>query len=174
MDSPEKLPAIRRCAASKGLLAVSIEGPRQAVGAKLGARLGPQCRYPRFVSPPSCPFCSPPAERILIESEAALVISDRFPISDGHSLVIPRRHVQSLFDLSEAEYLHIWTTTKTACFLLQVQYKSSLVRISPPRPCFIGLLGNLQIFEHFSDELSLAEDRCEKAKLAPSAISASQ
>jgi diadenosine tetraphosphate (Ap4A) HIT family hydrolase len=56
-----------------------------------------------------CPFCQPiPKERILCESATLLSFSDGFPVAQGHTLVIPKRHVASLFDLSESEYQKIW------------------------------------------------------------------
>ncbi|HRP25537.1 HIT family protein [Thauera sp.] len=55
------------------------------------------------MSKASCPFCALPAERILILADEALVIRDAFPVSPGHTLVIPRRHIGSFFDLSDAE-----------------------------------------------------------------------
>ena len=51
----------------------------------------------------NCPFCMLPAERILILADEALVIRDAFPVSPGHTLVIPRRHIGSFFKLSDAE-----------------------------------------------------------------------
>ena len=51
----------------------------------------------------ACPFCKPPAERILHGDAHAVVIRDAFPVSDGHTLIIPRRHVASFFDLTPAE-----------------------------------------------------------------------
>ena len=51
----------------------------------------------------SCPFCALPAERILILADEALVIRDAFPVSPGHTLVIPRRHIGSFFELTDAE-----------------------------------------------------------------------
>jgi diadenosine tetraphosphate (Ap4A) HIT family hydrolase len=54
------------------------------------------------VSPP-CPFCSLPAERFVRQSEHAVVLRDGFPVSPGHTLVIPRRHVASFFDVTDAE-----------------------------------------------------------------------
>jgi len=54
------------------------------------------------VSPP-CPFCSLPAERFVLQSEHAVVIRDGFPVSPGHTLIIPRRHVASFFDVTDAE-----------------------------------------------------------------------
>jgi diadenosine tetraphosphate (Ap4A) HIT family hydrolase len=54
------------------------------------------------VSPP-CPFCSLPAERFVLESAYAVVIRDAFPVSPGHTLIIPKRHVASFFEVTEAE-----------------------------------------------------------------------
>lgn len=56
----------------------------------------------------ACPFCTLPAERIAFESELALALFDAYPVSEGHALAIPRRHVQSAGDLTEAELLEIW------------------------------------------------------------------
>jgi len=50
-----------------------------------------------------CPFCDLDAARIYAENDAAFAIPDAFPISEGHTLVIPRQHVASIFDLSEDE-----------------------------------------------------------------------
>jgi diadenosine tetraphosphate (Ap4A) HIT family hydrolase len=53
--------------------------------------------------PAECPFCSLPENRILFTSQSALAIRDAFPISPGHTLVIPNRHVESIFELENAE-----------------------------------------------------------------------
>jgi diadenosine tetraphosphate (Ap4A) HIT family hydrolase len=53
--------------------------------------------------PLRCPFCTIPPDRVLFESDTALAIRDAFPVSPGHTLVIPKRHVASLFDCTEAE-----------------------------------------------------------------------
>ena len=50
-----------------------------------------------------CPFCDLPAGRIVHTRGSAFVIRDGFPVSPGHSLVIPRRHVSSFFEVSDAE-----------------------------------------------------------------------
>jgi diadenosine tetraphosphate (Ap4A) HIT family hydrolase len=50
-----------------------------------------------------CPFCDVAADRIYAENDAAFAIADAFPIADGHTLVIPKRHVASIFDLSNEE-----------------------------------------------------------------------
>jgi len=50
-----------------------------------------------------CPFCTLPAERILLQGKLALTIRDGFPVSPGHTLIITRRHVASFFELDDAE-----------------------------------------------------------------------
>jgi diadenosine tetraphosphate (Ap4A) HIT family hydrolase len=50
-----------------------------------------------------CPFCTLAPQRILIENEFGIVFRDAYPISPGHTLVIPRRHTGSLFDLDDSE-----------------------------------------------------------------------
>lgn len=55
------------------------------------------------MSEASCPFCALPAERILLLADEALVIRDAFPVSPGHTLVVPRRHIGSFFELTDAE-----------------------------------------------------------------------
>jgi diadenosine tetraphosphate (Ap4A) HIT family hydrolase len=43
-----------------------------------------------------------------MESEFAVSFFDGFPITQCHSLVIPRRHVASLFELTEVEQVAVW------------------------------------------------------------------
>ena len=55
-----------------------------------------------------CPFCRFDKHRIRLESEFAVAVHDGFPITEGHTLVIPTRHVVSLFELSEEEQTALW------------------------------------------------------------------
>ncbi len=50
-----------------------------------------------------CTFCTLPAARLIGQNEHAIWIRDGFPVSPGHSLVIPKRHVGSFFEVSLAE-----------------------------------------------------------------------
>lgn len=50
-----------------------------------------------------CPFCSIPAEDILDENEYAVAVRDKCPVSEGHTLIITRRHVDDYFKLSTEE-----------------------------------------------------------------------
>jgi superfamily II DNA or RNA helicase/diadenosine tetraphosphate (Ap4A) HIT family hydrolase/HKD family nuclease len=53
----------------------------------------------------SCPFCDVPLHRIIASNSLAYAIRDRFPVTTGHTLVIPRRHVADYFGLHSNEYL---------------------------------------------------------------------
>ena len=50
-----------------------------------------------------CPFCTLPPTRIVHADRLAVVIQDAYPVSRGHTLVLPRRHVGSFFELEPPE-----------------------------------------------------------------------
>jgi len=52
-----------------------------------------------------CLFCNVGEERIIAENELAFAIRDGFPVTELHSLIIPRRHVSDYFELSKEELL---------------------------------------------------------------------
>ncbi|HOV48014.1 MAG TPA: HIT domain-containing protein [Anaerolineae bacterium] len=83
-------------------------------------------------SPETCPFCAPDAEReLLTESATAYAIFDKFPVSPGHTLIIPKKHVADYFDLS--------THTKTACWLMADRVKMLLTERLHPDGFNVGL-----------------------------------
>ena len=55
----------------------------------------------------SCPFCDvasqTPRSRILTQNQHGFVIRDGFPVTEGHTLIIPKRHVGSFFDITDEE-----------------------------------------------------------------------
>jgi len=61
------------------------------------------------VSANYCPFCSIPAYEILDENGHALAIRDRSPVSEGHTLIITKRHVDDFFELSTEERINTLT-----------------------------------------------------------------
>jgi diadenosine tetraphosphate (Ap4A) HIT family hydrolase len=50
-----------------------------------------------------CIFCQMDSGRIFMENRLACCVFDNFPVTDYHSLIIPKRHVSGYFDLTEAE-----------------------------------------------------------------------
>ena len=51
----------------------------------------------------SCPFCSLPEAGMLRQRRHAFAMLDAYPVSKGHVLIIPRRHVASWFDITGEE-----------------------------------------------------------------------
>ncbi len=52
-----------------------------------------------------CLFCNVGEERIIAENDLAFAIRDGFPVTELHSLIIPKRHVSDYFELTEEELL---------------------------------------------------------------------
>lgn len=50
-----------------------------------------------------CVFCQKTSNDYLLESSLAAVILDQYPVTSGHSLVIPKRHCRDYFELSQPE-----------------------------------------------------------------------
>jgi len=53
----------------------------------------------------NCLFCSIDAARIIAANDLAYAIRDGFPVTEGHTLIIPKRHVVDYFGLSKDEVL---------------------------------------------------------------------
>ncbi len=50
-----------------------------------------------------CPFCGDLDSRAICGNDLAVAIPDGYPVSPGHTLIIPRRRVASWFDLCQEE-----------------------------------------------------------------------
>jgi diadenosine tetraphosphate (Ap4A) HIT family hydrolase len=61
-----------------------------------------------------CYFCSLPEERISFETELTMIIRDGYPISEGHTLIIPKRHVASIFEATIEEQIDIFSSLDKA------------------------------------------------------------
>ena len=54
---------------------------------------------------PDCPFCQiidDQSDRIAAQNEHAIAIRDGFPVTEGHTLIIPKTHEGSFFNLTDA------------------------------------------------------------------------
>jgi ATP adenylyltransferase len=50
-----------------------------------------------------CAFCELPQERIIAENALAIAFRDGFPVTEHHTLIIPKRHIADYFDLFQPE-----------------------------------------------------------------------
>ena len=53
----------------------------------------------------SCLFCNIENERIIAENDLAYAVRDGFPVTELHTLIIPKRHVEDYFSLTQEELL---------------------------------------------------------------------
>ncbi len=59
--------------------------------------------------PTSCTFCAMrDSPDLLAENSLAFALPDAFPVSPGHALILPRRHVADYFDLTAEEKAALW------------------------------------------------------------------
>ena len=77
----------------------------------------------------NCPFCTPNV--YVLNNDLAYVRYDKYPVNDGHLLVIPFRHVSNYFELTSEE--------RAAVFLLVDEAKSLLDRELNPDGYNIGI-----------------------------------
>lgn len=54
-----------------------------------------------------CPFCCLAADRLMFEDELVAAFWDVYPVTPGHALLVPKRHVASWFDATEEEQVHL-------------------------------------------------------------------
>jgi len=78
-----------------------------------------------------CPFCSLPEARVVDSGEHGVVIRDAYPISQGHTLIIPKRHTGSFFTLTADERTDLLALLETA--------KAGLDREFHPQAYNIGI-----------------------------------
>lgn len=83
----------------------------------------------------SCLFCAIPGNQVLIEHPLALAKRDGHPVSKGHTLIIPRRHVASFFETTEEE--------RQAMLKLLDEMKAKLDREHKPDGYNIGVNNGL-------------------------------
>ena len=60
--------------------------------------------------PASSPFHPVDPERIVLETDLCLAFLDKYPVSEGHTLVVPLCPVASLYELDERTHTEIWHT----------------------------------------------------------------
>ena len=66
----------------------------------------------------SCLFCNIDPGRIIVENDLAYAIYDGYPVTELHTLIIPKRHAETYFDLTDRE--------RDACYQLMEQSKNTI------------------------------------------------
>ena len=59
--------------------------------------------------------------RKIYEDDEIIAFLDINPLSDGHTLVVPKEQIDLLWDLSDATYGRLWQVAKTIASSLQAE-----------------------------------------------------
>lgn len=82
----------------------------------------------RSPSSAGCVFCkaaseSPsPSNLVVFKTKNSMVVLNKYPYNSGHILVIPKRHVSKLEELSSAEYQDLMKLFRAALGVLEKEY----------------------------------------------------
>jgi len=64
----------------------------------------------------ACPFCKLVRKEeeasVVFEDDKAMAFMDVRPVSDGHTLVIPKAHYENIYDIPEDESTYVYTVVK--------------------------------------------------------------
>lgn len=74
-------------------------------------------------SPNNCIFCNPHRQLNLItESATAYAIFDGYPLSKGHALIVPKRHLSNYFELPAKEQSACWLMANKVQKILTAEF----------------------------------------------------
>jgi diadenosine tetraphosphate (Ap4A) HIT family hydrolase len=73
-----------------------------------------------------CPFCNLDSSLVYAANGLAVAVLDAYPVSPGHTLIMPKRHFESLFEATEEE--------RSALFDLLAEVRRRLLH--SPQPPF--------------------------------------
>lgn len=62
--------------------------------------------------------------RIMYEDSTWIAVLDRYPVSIGHTLLIPKRHCATYFDLNDVEAATLGATISTVVRILKTRYEA--------------------------------------------------
>lgn len=76
-----------------------------------------------------CVFCLAEKKKVssktlcLYKTEHSMVVLNKFPYNSGHLLVLPRKHVAEIFDLTDIEYQDLQMTVRLAAQAIKEVYQ---------------------------------------------------
>lgn len=68
-----------------------------------------------------CIFCELDRE-VLADNARAIAVLDKFPVSPGHALVLPRRHVETIWELDADEYAQCFELVRALRPVLETRF----------------------------------------------------
>lgn len=71
----------------------------------------------------SCIFCEYSKEDYIVENELCFAIFDKFPVNEGHALIIPKRHFSNYFDATSEEIRAMYDLSHKVKEIIDQKYK---------------------------------------------------
>ena len=71
------------------------------------------------------------AKEKIVENDHAFAVYDKYPVAEGHTLVVPKKEIADLFELADEEY--------HACFDLVKQVRKILIDVYQPQGFNVGI-----------------------------------
>lgn len=87
----------------------------------------------------NCPFCNPDNSKIIMTNTHAMALYDGYPVTPGHTLIVPKRHIASFFEATQEE--------QVAMFDLLAEMRQQL--LNPSQPPF-DKVGSLSVPDGFN------------------------
>lgn len=72
----------------------------------------------------ACLFCTPSTfdTHLLLKTPQFWVVEDRYPVNPGHALIIPIRHSEDMFELTQNEWDNLYSTILATKELLDARH----------------------------------------------------
>jgi diadenosine tetraphosphate (Ap4A) HIT family hydrolase len=75
-----------------------------------------------------CIFCR--IDRALLATtKLSIAFFDGFAVSKGHTLVVPKRHVSTIWDLSAEEYVDVFNLVREVKEIIQIQFEPEGINV---------------------------------------------
>ena len=62
----------------------------------------------------TCPFCSIAPDKIIAQNAQTYTVRDTLPVSPGHTLIVPKRHIAGIFEATKDEVSALWDAVQQA------------------------------------------------------------
>ena len=70
----------------------------------------------------ACPFCQLEPSRVILSTGLLRVVWDKYPVSPGHALIVPARHVETWFELEREEQLEVVSAIDEVRQIIEVEH----------------------------------------------------
>ena len=82
-----------------------------------------------------CAFCDVAPERILESDALVVAMADAYPVSAGHTLIVPRRHLVDFFELTVEEIRSVYRMLRVMRYRLdRATHRQATISASMSRP----------------------------------------